>query len=166
MVKVSQRGEDVENKNISDIIEAYLKQVLDDEEMVEIRRSEMAHQFNCVPSQINYVIKTRFTVPKGYAVESKRGGGGYIRIVKVHVSDDQSLLEHLRSRVGEALSESDALAILQHLYDNQLLTKHEGDLLLAAMDHRVFEGLTQVENIIRARMVQSLLDRLRYEEKE
>lgn len=65
-------------KNISDVIEAYLKRVLQmsGEDIVEIKRSEIADRFECVPSQINYVIKTRFTVEKGYIVESKRGGGG------------------------------------------------------------------------------------------
>lgn len=71
--------------NISDIIEQYLKQVLElsEREIVEIRRSEIADKFQCVPSQINYVINTRFTVERGYLVESKRGGGGFIRIAKV-----------------------------------------------------------------------------------
>ena len=71
-------------RNISDIIEEYLKQVLEksEEEIVEIKRSEIANKFQCVPSQINYVINTRFTLERGYIVESKRGGGGFIRIIK------------------------------------------------------------------------------------
>lgn len=69
-------------QNITDIIEAYLKQILHDEKTIEIKRQEIAQRFDCVPSQINYVINTRFTVEKGYFVESKRGGGGYIRIKK------------------------------------------------------------------------------------
>ena len=73
----------MQRENISDIIETYLKTILAQEAAVEIRRAEIARRFNCVPSQINYVIKTRFTPARGYIVESKRGGGGYIRIVKV-----------------------------------------------------------------------------------
>ena len=71
-------------RNISDIIENYLKKVLElsDTEIIEIKRGEMADKFQCVPSQINYVINTRFTIERGYLVESKRGGGGYIRITK------------------------------------------------------------------------------------
>lgn len=73
-------------RNISDIIENYLKQVLElsESEIVEIKRSEVANKFQCVPSQINYVINTRFTMEKGYMVESKRGGGGYIRISRLN----------------------------------------------------------------------------------
>lgn len=72
-------------RNISDIIEEYLKEIMqrNDKQIIEIKRSEIADQFECVPSQINYVINTRFTLEKGYLVESKRGGGGYIRISRV-----------------------------------------------------------------------------------
>ena len=71
------------HQNTSDLIESYIKKILENSEMIEIRRIEMADLFNCVPSQINYVINTRFTIQRGYLVESKRGGGGYIRITKV-----------------------------------------------------------------------------------
>ena len=75
-------------RNISDIIECYLKKVLEmsEKDILEIKRSEVADKFQCVPSQINYVINTRFTIERGYIVESKRGGGGYIRIMKVQIS--------------------------------------------------------------------------------
>ena len=76
-------------RNISDVIETYLKQVLEisQQDILEIKRSEIADKFQCVPSQINYVINTRFTIERGYIVESKRGGGGYIRIMKVESQD-------------------------------------------------------------------------------
>lgn len=85
----------MQGQNISDIIERYLKEILADSEEVEIRRSEIADQFDVVPSQINYVIKTRFTIQNGYLVESKRGGGGYIRIEKVKLLDDIDVLDSL-----------------------------------------------------------------------
>ena len=72
-------------KNTSDNIEAYIKAILEQAGMVELKRSELADVFQVVPSQINYVIKTRFTESRGYVVESKRGGGGYIRIMKVNL---------------------------------------------------------------------------------
>ncbi|MGB8953848.1 MAG: CtsR family transcriptional regulator, partial [Tumebacillaceae bacterium] len=88
--------------NISDIIEQHLKQILtkSNEGMVEIKRSELADTFNCVPSQINYVISTRFTVEKGYVVESKRGGGGYIRITKVGLDRNKSLHRAILDIIG------------------------------------------------------------------
>ena len=76
-------------RNISDVIESYLKQILEmsQQDILEIKRNEIADKFQCVPSQINYVINTRFTIERGYLVESKRGGGGYIRIMKVKSQD-------------------------------------------------------------------------------
>lgn len=90
---------------MSDIIESYLKKVLGQSDQVEIRRSEMADLFNCVPSQINYVINTRFTVQKGYLVESKRGGGGYIRIIKVKLLDESEMLDTIIEIVGNSISQ-------------------------------------------------------------
>ena len=85
--------------------------------------------FNCVPSQINYVINTRFTVQQGYVVESKRGGGGYIRIMKVNLVDDMDIIDALLEVVPEELSIKQANHILQNLYDNELLSKREAQLL-------------------------------------
>ena len=82
-------------RSMSDVIEAYLKEILASRSTVEIKRSDIAERFDCVPSQINYVINTRFTQEHGYMVESKRGGGGYIRILKVEVIDDAHALEEL-----------------------------------------------------------------------
>lgn len=94
-------------KNISDVIEAYLKRVLQmsGEDIVEIKRSEIADRFECVPSQINYVIKTRFTVEKGYIVESKRGGGGYIRIIRLKPKSKQALLDEMLSITNNPMSQ-------------------------------------------------------------
>ncbi len=96
--------------NISDIIEQYLKQVLNmsDQDIVEIKRSEIANKFQCVPSQINYVINTRFTLERGYIVESKRGGGGYIRIMKVKAKSEAQLIDQLIELVGHRISQSNA----------------------------------------------------------
>ena len=105
------------NQNTSDLIEAYLKKILEESNKIEIRRAEMANLFNCVPSQINYVINTRFTIQRGYAVESKRGGGGYIRIVKVQISDNDQLLKQMDQLIGATLTEKDALTFIQTLFE-------------------------------------------------
>lgn len=155
------------NQNISDVIEAYLKQILAEQEQIEIRRAEMASQFNCVPSQINYVIKTRFTIPKGYIVESKRGGGGYIRIIKVTLSTGSEILLELEKMIGNRLSEQDALSLLQQLYDNEIITKREGNLFLSLISKQVLQSTNEKnEQELRARLFKALLTRLGYEEKE
>ena len=71
---------------MSDMIEEFIKELFDDEDYIEIQRNDLAEHFNCVPSQINYVISTRFKPSQGYYVESKRGGGGHISIRKVNTT--------------------------------------------------------------------------------
>ena len=115
---------------MTDIIEAYLKKVLKQKEQVEIRRSEIAELFDCVPSQINYVINTRFTIQKGYLVESKRGGGGYIRIIKVQVLDELDMLNTMIEIIGNNISERDAKSVVQKLYDDKIISKREAKLMI------------------------------------
>lgn len=148
--------------NTSDLIEAYLKKILEDSEIIEIRRTEMAQQFNCVPSQINYVINTRFTIQRGYTVASKRGGGGYIRIEKVKISDKHRFLEQVAELVDEALTEKNALAIIQKLYEEELLTQKEGNLILAVMAQSTLAGYQEADKI-RASLMRAVLERLSYE---
>src|SRR5690625_3095989 len=113
------------SQNLSDIIEAYLKEVLKQKEQVEIKRNEIAERFDCVPSQINYVINTRFTIQHGYLVESKRGGGGYIRIIKVRLLDDMEKLTTLKEIIGNAISEKDAFSIINTLYEEGIVSRKE-----------------------------------------
>ena len=94
------------SKNTSDSIEAYIKSLLAQAGIAELKRSELADVFQVVPSQINYVIKTRFTESRGYIVESKRGGGGYIRIGKVQFSDQHQMLKELGASIGEQISQT------------------------------------------------------------
>ena len=152
----------MQSRNVSDIIERYLKEILAESRQVEIKRSEVAERFDVVPSQINYVIKTRFTVQDGYLVESKRGGGGYIRIEKVDLVSDARILDQLIDMVGDQLSAADALHIVQTLYENKLLSQKEGSLLLTVMGHDALNvGDRVVEATVRARMMVALLNRLR-----
>ena len=148
--------------NMSDIIEEYLKNVLLAQEQVEIRRSEIADRFNCVPSQINYVINTRFTVQQGYVVESKRGGGGYIRIMKVNLVDDMDILDALLEVVPEELSMKQANHILQNLYDNELLSKREAQLLNIAMSKESLTEAEQCSGQLRSNMMKNILTSLKY----
>ena len=98
-------------RNISDIIEGYLKAIIEEEQCgtIEIKRNEVAEKFQCVPSQINYVINTRFTAERGYAVESKRGGGGYIRIFRVQANSRKDLIEHILGGIQSGASYTMAL---------------------------------------------------------
>ncbi|TYU73994.1 CtsR family transcriptional regulator [Listeria monocytogenes] len=151
-------------KNISDIIEAYLKQVLESSEAVEIKRSEIADKFECVPSQINYVINTRFTMERGYIVESKRGGGGYIRIIKVKMNDKLQLLEAIISMVHDKkVSQSFSEDVILRLLEEEVITKKEGRLMVAALDREVLILPLPDRDILRSRILEAMLVALKYD---
>lgn len=153
----------MEVQNISDVIERYLKSILQEHQRIEIRRAEIAQRFEVVPSQINYVIKTRFTIQNGYLVESKRGGGGYIRIEKVSLLEDNRVLDLLVGAIGMSLSQHDAVAVIQSLLDDQLITAREASLVLAIIDKDTLKiNDIETENAMRARIMVGLLNRLRF----
>ena len=141
-------------KNTSDHIEAYIKAILDQSGMVELQRSQLADTFQVVPSQINYVIKTRFTESRGYLVESKRGGGGYIRIGRIEFSNHHEMLRDLLYSVGEEVSLAIFEDVLRLLFEQDLVTRQEMNLLLAMATDRV---LGDDANLIRANMLRQLL---------
>ena len=151
-----------QNQNMSDLIENYLKNVLHKNETVEIRRSEIADRFNCVPSQINYVINTRFTIQQGYVVESKRGGGGYIRIMKVNLVDEMDILNALSDLVPEELSAREGNHLLQNLYENELITKREAQMMSLMMEKDTFSSNVKNAAEIRSNMMKKLIDNLKY----
>lgn len=149
---------------MSDIIEAYLKKVLKQQEQVEIRRSEIANLFNCVPSQINYVINTRFTIQQGYLVESKRGGGGYIRIIKVQLIDESEIIDRMIEIISSSISERDAQAVIQKLYEDEVISKREAKLILVAIEKSLYTGDLATDSRLRAKLLITMLANLRYEE--
>ena len=151
-----------QNQNMSDLIESYLKNVLLSNETVEIRRSEIADQFNCVPSQINYVINTRFTIQQGYVVESKRGGGGYIRIMKVNLVDEMDVLNTLGDLIPLQLSVREANHLLQNLYENELISKREAQMMALMMEKDTFPVSVKNGDEIRSNMMKKLIDNLKY----
>ena len=114
--------------SLSDHIERYIKALLDQagQNGLEIRRIELAELFECVPSQINYVLKTRFSNERGYIVESRRGGGGYIRILRLEPRHQQGICPWIYETVGESIDTSEAEALLARLLDYDYLTKRDG----------------------------------------
>ena len=131
-------------RNISDIIEGYLKAIIEKEQtgIIEIKRNEVAEKFQCVPSQINYVINTRFTAERGYAVESKRGGGGYIRIFRVQANSRKELIEHVLLGLQEGASQTMALDVVYRLIEEEVISERESKLILAAVDRTTIRSTT------------------------
>ena len=150
--------------NMSDIIEQYIKRLFEeaDEDVVEIQRAHIAQRFDCVPSQLNYVIKTRFTNEHGYEIESKRGGGGYIRIMKVNLVDEMDILNALSDLVPEELSAREGNHLLQNLYENELITKREAQMMSLMMEKDTFPSNIKTAAEIRSNMMKKLIDNLKY----
>ncbi len=118
---------------VSDLIAAFIQEALEEAQgAVELQRSDLAQRFNCVPSQINYVMSTRFSPEHGYIVESRRGGGGYIRITRVR-TDRATLLMHVINSLGDALDLQSARAITGNLVQGDVLSEELGRALLAAV---------------------------------
>ena len=119
---------------LSDSIESFIKTLLTQEEPeVELKRNELAEYFGCAPSQINYVLATRFSPDHGYVIESRRGGGGYIRIVRVVQTGAQRLMYLTNERIGEAISEAEAVRLIHQLVEQGLVSAGEGEIMRAAV---------------------------------
>lgn len=150
--------------SISDIIEEYLKKILHstEDKMIEIKRSEIADRFQCVPSQINYVINTRFTLEKGYVIESKRGGGGYIRIFRIEHQDNLELLNELTKMINPKVSEQGAIDVLERLVEKKVINEREMKLIRAMVQRETLNLPLPERDIIRSRLLTSVLNTLKY----
>lgn len=146
-------------RNTSDIIEQYLKQILQQSpgQSIEIQRNELADRFQCVPSQINYVISTRFTLEKGYLVESKRGGGGYIRIQRLHLPRHGELLMHIRESIGTQIDQASAEGLIYQITEARLINAREAALLKAAVSREAIAVKLPLRDEIRARLLKYML---------
>ncbi|MER1958698.1 MAG: CtsR family transcriptional regulator [Solibacillus sp.] len=152
-------------RNISDIIEGYLKEVIEVEGqgLIEIKRNELAKQFACAPSQINYVINTRFTTEHGYFVESKRGGGGYIRILRVTIHSKKNVLDEIEEQIGGAIAQTNAERIIYRLLDEDIVSEREAGLMKAAMDRTTLQLGLPVRDEVRARLMRAMLHTISFE---
>ncbi|MBB5175017.1 CtsR family transcriptional regulator [Texcoconibacillus texcoconensis] len=153
-------------RNISDVIETYIKKAIDESEQrsIELKRSELADYFQCVPSQINYVIRTRFTVEKGYVVESKRGGGGYIRIIKVKPDDKADLVNQMTNMIGSHLSQQAASNMIGRLYEEDVINKREASLMLNAIHRQTLNVHLPLRDELRAQIFKAMLIPFMYKE--
>ena len=130
---------------ISDLIEEYINDIFEENEVVELNRSSLADMFNCVPSQINYVISTRFIPELGFYVESRRGGGGYIKISRVN-SSKQEYISNITEKIGSKLSQSVIDIYLDDFIRYNLIDKKVAMLLKVAMSDK---SLSKVDKLKR-----------------
>ena len=146
---------------VSDIIAGFIGDMLDElGGSAEIRRSDLAHRFNCVPSQINYVISTRFSPEHGYIVESRRGGGGYIRITRVEM-EPEFLIMHTVNAVGDVLDLPTATALTGNLLRNGAIRESEARLILSAIGNNSMRPIHPSQrDILRASVFKQMLTRI------
>jgi transcriptional regulator CtsR len=145
--------------SMADYIEAYLKELLSDTAggVIEIRRRELADQFRCVPSQINYVLETRFPFEKGYLVESRRGGGGYIRIMRLEWRTERDLFAELSELISDSISAQRAEELLFRLVEAKILQEREAVLLKALVEQSSSSAESQLQDKLRATLLRNLL---------
>lgn len=144
--------------NLCDHIEAYLKEQLARAAgVVEVQRAELALRFECVPSQINYVLDTRFTPERGYLVESRRGGGGYIRIVRLPMDTAAELVRALEEQIGGMVGQDGAVGFIDRLEEAGHITGREADLMRAAVDRRVLAIDLPWRDVVRAAILKAMV---------
>lgn len=143
---------------LTNSIADFLMEMLDEEGgMLEIQRNNIAEKFSCAPSQINYVLTTRFTPYKGYYVESRRGGGGFIRIVRVEITDSDKLKYILEDEIGDSITKDKADAIINELLANEIITEREGEIIRVGISDRAISADQNLKNSIRASILKNIL---------
>lgn len=144
---------------ISDLITAEILRILNesDENTAEIQRNEFANDIGCAPSQINYVLSSRFTPEHGYIIESRRGGGGYIRIKRVIMSHSSAIM-HIINSIGESIDMMSARAVIENCLESGLFDKQSAILMYAAISNNVMKALpVQIRDNVRAAILKEML---------
>ena len=143
---------------ISDVIAGFIDEVLSETGgTAELQRAELATRFNCVPSQINYVISTRFSPEHGYIVESRRGGGGYIRIKRIAM-DSEMLIMHTVNAIGDRLDKNTAVALVANLRQSEAISNEEAVLIMSAISNSALRPANPLErDAIRASILKQML---------
>ncbi|ABS35143.1 MULTISPECIES: CtsR family transcriptional regulator [Clostridium] len=144
---------------LSDIIEDFIKEMFQEnnESELQIKRNELANYFSCAPSQINYVLTTRFTEDKGYYIESKRGGGGCIIIKRIEFTDNKNLKELIVDRIGNSITYDNAINIIDGLVETAFITEREAIIMKIAINDRVFGNIDANKNMLRANILKNII---------
>ena len=158
IVKESQSQKRGGAMRISDVIEEFIKQLFEENktDLIEIQRNDLAEHFNCVPSQINYVISTRFKPSQGYYVESKRGGGGYIKIKKVSTTKSNYLM-HIIASIGESLTSQEVDIFISNFLSYGIVTTKEAKLLKVATSDNILIVSQEIRDKLRANIFKNML---------
>ena len=150
------KGSDWKMKLSDAIADMILNMFDDNTSTIQIQRNDLAQQLGCVPSQINYVITTRFTPEQGYRIESRRGGGGYIMITRA--ATKENALMSLVNSIGNSIDEKSAKANIYNLHYQGLLSDKAGRIMMSVVSDNNFKGVeTEIKNQIRASLLKQML---------
>lgn len=140
-------------------IERYIRQMLAESQdgIVELQRNQLADFFACVPSQINYVLQTRFTFGKGYYVESRRGGGGYVRVTKLEVPPHQELVQAIYEGMPEKLKQGTAEDLIWRLQEEEIISDREAAIMMAVVDRRSLANDLSLSDYLRSSLLKAML---------
>lgn len=144
------------NKTISDIIEEFIISSLDDDSFIELSRNDLAKFFSCVPSQINYVLNTRFTINRGFVVESQRGGGGYIKVTRL-TDTNENFLKSAFNNCLEPVNLTRGNQIVNTMKEKKLLTNSEAEILKSAISNKALNNPINIENVIRSNILKEVI---------
>ncbi len=138
------------------MIESFIKDLFEDDDYIEIQRNDLAEHFKCVPSQINYVIATRFKPSQGYYVESKRGGGGYISIRKVNITKSNYLM-HIISNMENQITAQEVDIFISNFLSYGIISEKEAKLLKVATSDNVLTVSQDIKDSLRAKIFKNML---------
>ena len=147
--------------SISDIIEKFIKELMENSDTVQIQRNELANLFNCAPSQINYVLTTRFSREKGYEVQSKKGGGGYVKIDKIAKLDKDEILHILDKKIDKEITYLQSKKLVKWLIEINLINNRESKIILSAIDDKSLNTpIRGLNDILRAKVLKNIIEEL------
>ena len=141
---------------VSDIIEEFILSTLEDSDEIDLSRNELAEYFGCAPSQINYVLSTRFNFDRGFVVESRRGGGGFIRLERIR-DFDNDYLKHVVERLKNDISYKDTKYLIEDLISKNFLSNEQAKVLLLATSDKALSSPVKMEGSLRANIIRNVL---------
>ena len=144
------------NKSISDIIEDFIMSSLDDDDFIDLSRNDLAKFFSCVPSQINYVLNTRFTVNRGFVVESQRGGGGYIKLMRVQ-DNDSNFLKNALEICSSPLNIIQSQQLIKNMQERNLISNKEAEIIKSAVSGKALNYPINIANVLRANILKQII---------
>lgn len=144
-------------QNISNIIEQFILSTMGEDDSLNLSRNELAQFFNCAPSQINYVLQTRFNLNRGFIVESQRGGGGYIRVYKI-IDYDNSYIKHvIDTKLDKPISFKDAMFILEDLNEKDFVSQEQVKTISYAISPKALSMPVKLEDNVRSSILKNIL---------